>query len=325
MAGWLRFEAGYTGGSAFDAGDMRALTDSERRSGNLRGMGWMFLSGLCFAAMHASIRHAGETIHPFEIAFFRNLFGFLALTPLFLRYGLTPLKAKRPGLLGLRAVINLFAMLAYFTALTLTPLADVAALGFTAPIFATGLAALILKEVVGWRRGAAIAVGFLGAMIVIRPGFSAVELGHALVLGSALLWACAMLVIKRAAQYDSSLTITLYMGLMMTPLSLPFALTVWTWPQGGEWLWLIAIGALGGAAQWALTEALRQGETAVVMPVDFFKLIWAAVLGFVFFQQQPGLFTFLGGAVIFAAATYIALRESRLRQPPPPAARSTPG
>lgn len=295
---------------------------------NVVGMGWMFVSTIMFVGMHASITHVGTTaeepIHPFEIAFFRNLFGFLTLTPLFLKYGLAPLKAKRPGLLSLRAVINLAAMLAYFSALTLAPLADVAALGFTAPIFATLLAVPLMGETIGWRRALAIGVGFLGAMIVIRPGFTEIQIGHALVMGSALLWACAMLVIKRIAESDSSLTITLYMGIMMTPLSLPFAISVWTWPTGETWLWLIAIGALGGLAQWSLTEALKIGETAVVMPVDFFKLIWASTLGYLFFAQSPGLFTFLGGGVIFGAATYIAVRESRLRKSPPPAPRSSP-
>ncbi len=299
-------------------------SDTELRRANLIGMGWMFLAGLAFAGMHAAIRHVGQDIHPFEIAFFRNLFGFLILTPLFLRYGWEPLRAKRPWLLSLRAVVNLAAMMAFFTALTLAPLADVTALSFTAPIFATALAIPVLGEKVGWRRATAIIFGFLGALIIVRPGFATVDLGHGLVIGSSLLWACAMMVIKTVSKSDSSLTITLYMGLMMTPLSLPFAWAVWTWPQGDAWLWLLAIGAMGGVAQWGLTESLRRGETAVVMPVDFVKLIWAAILGYFIFGQVPGFYTLLGGAVIFASATYIAIRESRLKKPVVPVSRSTP-
>jgi drug/metabolite transporter (DMT)-like permease len=300
------------------------LNPTDMRRSNLIGMGWMFLAGLCFSGMHASIRYVGQDLHPFEIAFFRNLFGLLALSPLFLRYGFAPLKATRPGLLSIRAVLNLGAMLAFFSALTLAPLADVAALGFTAPIFATALAIPVLGETVGWRRTAAIAVGFLGAMIIIRPGFSEIDLGHGLVLVSSLLWAVAMLVIKQISKTDSSLTITLYMGIMLTPLSLPFALAVWIWPQPHHWVWLVGIGILGGLAQLGLTEALRRGETAVVMPMDFFKLLWAALLGFFIFGQQPGLYTVLGGLVIFGAATYIALRETRLSKPLPATSRSNP-
>lgn len=271
----------------------------------------MFLASLAFAGMHAAIRHVGETIHPFEIAFFRNLFGFLVLTPLLLRYGWEPLKAKRPGLLSLRAVVNLFAMLAYFSALTLAPLADVAALGFSAPIYATLLAIPLMGEKVGWRRATAIAVGFLGALVVANPGFGTFGLGHGLVLISALLWACALLIIKQISKSDNSLTITLYMGIMLTPISLPFAIPVWTWPTSQEWAWLVAVGAMGGIAQWTLTESLKRGETAVMMPLDFFRLIWAALFGYLFFDQIPSKTTWIGGAIIFTAATYIAVRESK--------------
>lgn len=275
-------------------------------------MGWMFIASLAFAGMHAAIRHVGETVHPFEITFFRNLFGFLVLTPALLHYGWEPLKARRPGLLSLRAIINLFAMLAYFSALTLAPLADVSALGFSAPIYATLLSIPLLGEKVGWRRASAIAIGFSGAVIVVNPLFGTFGLGHALVLGSAALWACALLIIKQIAKSDSSLTITLYMGIMLTPLSLPFAIPVWSWPSGAEWGWLAAVGAMGGIAQWALAEALKLGEIAVVMPVDFCRLLWAALFGYVFFEQIPSEATWVGGAVIFSAATYIAVRESKL-------------
>lgn len=291
---------------------MPASTSPSRRYGNLVGMAWMFVASLAFAGMHAAIRHVGETIHPFEITFFRNLFGFLVLTPMLLRYGWAPLKAKRPGLLSLRAIVNLFAMLAYFSALILAPLADVAALGFSAPIYATLLSIPLMGEKVGWRRASAIAIGFLGAVIVLNPAFGTFGLGHALVLTSAGLWACALLIIKQLSKSDSSLTITLYMGIMLTPLSLPFAIPVWTWPSATEWGWLAAVGAMGGIAQWALAESLKLGETAVVMPVDFCRLLWAALFGYLFFNQIPSEATWIGGAVIFAAATYIAIRESRM-------------
>ena len=275
-------------------------------------MSLMLVAGIAFAGMHAAIRHVGETVHPFEITFFRNLFGFLVLMPLLLRYGWAPLRAKRPSLLSLRAVVNLAAMLAYFTALTVAPLADVAALGFSAPIFATLFAFLVMGEKVGVRRASAIGLGFLGAFIIVNPSFGTFELGHGLVLISAVLWAWALLIIKHVSRWDSSLTITLYMGIMMTPISLPFAMWVWTWPSAIDWGWLAAIGAMGGIAQWALTEALKVGEIAVVMPFDFFRLIWAALFGYLFFNQIPVEVTWIGGILIFSAATYIAIRESRL-------------
>jgi len=287
------------------------------RAGNLKGMGWMFCAAVSFASMHAAIREVSHELHPFEIAFFRNFFAVLVMLPLLLKLGVAPLRTNRPWLLGARAAINLVAMLIYFTALSITPLADVSALSFLAPIFVTLLGVIFLKDSVGWRRWAAIAVGFAGAVTVIRPGLGSLDVGHLYVVVSTVIWAVALLIIKVLSRTESSMTITLYMGIMMAPMSLVPALFVWQWPSGEALLWLLGIGAFGAAAQWALSESLRLGETAVVMPIDFFKLIWAAVLGYLLFQEVPDLFTWIGGAAIFAAATYIAVRESRLKHPEP--------
>jgi drug/metabolite transporter (DMT)-like permease len=283
------------------------------RAGNLKGMGWMFCAAVCFASMHAAIRQVSHELHPFEIAFFRNFFAVLVMAPLLFKLGLGPLRTNRPWLLGARAAINLVAMLMYFTALSITPLADVSALGFLAPIFVTLLGVVFLKDQVGWRRWAAIAVGFVGAVTVIRPGFGSFDVGHLYVVCSTVIWAVALLIIKVLSRTESSMTITLYMGIMMAPMSLIPALFVWQWPSLEALIWLVGIGAFGAAAQWALSESLKLGETAVVMPIDFFKLIWAAVLGYMLFREVPDLFTWIGGAVIFAAATYVAVRESRLK------------
>ncbi|MBP5857385.1 DMT family transporter [Marivibrio halodurans] len=287
-------------------------SDHLKRANNLKGMGWMLVAAIAFASMHAGIKQVSHELHPFEIAFFRNFFAVIALLPVLLRVGIAPLRTKRPGLLGLRAATNLVAMLMYFTALSLAPLADVSALGFLAPIFVTLLGALVLREHVGPRRWAAILAGFAGAMVLIRPGFGGFDLGHILVVLSTVVWAVALLVIKLLSRTESSTTITLYMGIMLAPLSLVPALFVWQWPSGEAYIWLAGIGCLGALAQWALSESLRLGETAVVMPVDFFKLIWAAALGYLLFLEVPDLFTWIGGGTIFAAGTYIAVRESRL-------------
>lgn len=283
-------------------------------SNNLRAMGFMLASTVAFACMHAAVKYLGEELHAFEIAFFRNLFGFLVLSPMLIRYGLEPLRTTRAGMLGLRAVINTVAMLAFFTALTMVPLSEVTSLGFSAPIFATVAAAVLLRERVGLRRAVAIAAGFLGTLLILRPGFTVLDAGHLLVLGSAVMWALAMLVIKQLGRTESSLTITLYMGLMMAPLSLVPALTVWQWPSGDQWLWLMLIGATGGLAQWTFAESLSGGEMAAIMPLDFTKLIWASCLGFLIFAEVPEPFTWIGGTVIFGSATYIAIREAQLKK-----------
>jgi len=276
----------------------------------------MFIATFFFSAMHGSIRYVSETIHPFEIALFRNMFALVVVLPWFYRYGIAPLRTRHFGLHALRALFNIFAMLSFFYALSITPLAEVTALGFTAPIFATVLAVLVLGEVVRARRWTAIVVGFVGTMIVLRPGFASIGVGQMLALASSMVWSCALLVIKRLGRTDSSATIISYMGLLMVPLSLVPALFVWRWPVGYEWAWLIAIGMLGGIAQYLMTEALRQADTAVVMPIDFFKLIWVAVIAYLAFGERADLYTWIGGAVIFASTLYIAYRERAARAPP---------
>lgn len=294
---------------------------------NLKGMLWLLCAALLFSTMHSLIREVSSGVHPFEIAFFRTFFGLVALIPVFLKQGLEPFRTTRPGLLAWRAVINSVAMALFFYSISVTPLADVTALSFTAPIFVTILAIPILGERVGLTRWAAIAIGFAGALVIIRPGFQAVGVGTAAVLISAVLWATALIIIKILSRTESSLTITTYMGVMMTPLTLIPALFVWTWPSWEHLGILAGIGAMGSVAMYCLAEGLRNGDTHVVMPVDYTRLIWMALAGYLFFQEIPTVFTWIGGLMIAGSASFIAWREGQANRPvktasvPPPESR----
>ncbi len=274
----------------------------------------MFLSTLFFAAMHAIIRYLTEVMHPFEAAFFRNAFGLIFVLPWFIRYGLQPLKTDHLRLHVFRSLVNVVAMLAFFYAVSITPLAEVTALGFAAPIFATVLAALVLGETVRLRRWTAVIIGFLGTLIILRPGFAEIGTGQLLVMMSTVFWAVALLLIKTVSRYDSSITIITYMSLLQLPISFVAALFFWTWPGIEVLPWLLALGLIGGGAQWLMTEALRVADTSVVMPIDFCKLPWTALLAYLAFAQVPDIFTWLGGAVIFSSALYIAYRERQVRK-----------
>ncbi len=282
------------------------------QSGATRGIVLMMLSTLGFSTMHVMIRYLSDALDPIEIAFFRNFFGVVVFLPWFLRYGLAPLRTKQFKLHALRAGLNVCAMLAFFSALGMTPVSQVTALGFTAPLFAALLSVLVLGEVFRLRRWTATLCGFLGTLVILRPGFAEIDLGSILVLFSALLWVCTLMVIKVLARTESSLTITSYMNLLLTLLSLVPALLVWRTPEGAQWLWLLAIGVTGTLAQVAITQSLKEADIGVVMPFDFLKLIWVAIMGYLFFGETPGLYVWLGGAIVFASATYIAIRESRL-------------
>lgn len=264
--------------------------------------------------MNVLIRLAAETLHSFEIAFFRNLFGILAMLPGVLGHGLRQtLRTAHFPLHALRGVLNAGAMLTFFYALPITPLATVAALGFTAPLFATLLAVLVLHERVGPRRWVGIACGFGGVLIVLRPGMEGVPPAAWLLVASALLWAGALVVIKLLARSDSSLTITFYASCFLTPITLAFALFDWRWPDPWMLAVLVAIGLLGTATQFLLAQAFHEADASRVLPIDFTKLIWASFFGFWLFDEVPDLATIVGGSVILTAVSYVALREERVR------------
>ncbi|MGI9383889.1 MAG: DMT family transporter [Methyloligellaceae bacterium] len=279
--------------------------------GAARAIAAMTLSTLFFAFMHVLVRHVSAEVHPIQIAFFRNFFGLIVFLPWFMRQGLTPLKTKRFPLHAVRGAVNAVAMFAFFTGLSLTPLAKATALGFTAPIFAGLLSIALLGEKFRLRRWSAIAFGFAGVLLILRPGFHAVDLGASLVLASSLLWGATIIIIKVLGRTESSVTTTIYMNLLLAAFSFVPALFVWRTPGLEIWLWLIAIGVLGTLAQILLAQALRESEPGVVMPLDFLRLIWASALGFLVFSEIPDLFVWLGGAVIFASSTYLAYREAK--------------
>jgi len=303
-------------------------------SGNLRGIIWMALSTVAFVTMHATVRHVSKELHPLEIAFFRQFFGIVALAPVFIRYGVAPLRTRRLPLHTARAAVNVVAMFAFYYGLSTTPLAQVSALAFSSPIFATIMAMLFLGEKVRLRRWMAILVGFSGVFVAFMPDIretGSVGIGSLSVLLSSATWAIALIMIKVLSRTESSFTITAMMVLLMTPMSFLPALAVWQQPSASALGWLLLIGIAGTLGQLMVTQALKEGDTNVVMPIDFLKLIWAATLGFLWFGEIPGLSTWAGGAMIFASTTYIALREHQLRKgqaaakSSPAPAPSTPG
>jgi drug/metabolite transporter (DMT)-like permease len=282
----------------------------------VRAVGLMLLATVLFTLMHVLVRHVTQAVHPFEVAFFRNLFGLIVVVPFVVRQGFVILKTEKLPLHGLRAVLNAAGMLLFFYGLSAAPLATVTALSFTAPIFVTVLAVLFLGEVVRIKRWTAIILGFAGAVVVLRPTEAAVGPGEIATLVSSLVWAGALLTIKILGRTERSVTIITYMSLLMMPITLAAAAFVWTWPTPTQLAILVMIGVLGSLAQLLMTQALKEGEASVVMPLDFFKLIWATLLGFLIFGEVPDIFTWIGGAMIFGSAVYIARRERRLGSPP---------
>ena len=277
-----------------------------------RGMLLLLGATIGFASMHAVIRIASSEQHPFEVAFFRNFFGLLFIAPFLLRHGFGALRTQRLPLHAARGVIHISAMMMFFYAVPITPLGTIAALSFTAPLFVTVGAVLLLGEVVRIRRIVALIAGFAGALIIIRPGMVELDPGSLLVLGSSAVWAGAMIIIKLLSRTESSLTMTAYMAVFLTPLSAIAAAFVWQWPTLVDLGWFALMGSLGTLGHLCLAQAFREADATVVLPVDFLRLIWSSLYGYLLFNEVPVLYVWIGGIVVFASTLYLAYREARV-------------
>lgn len=280
----------------------------------LRGIALVLLSSALFASMHALVRHVSSGLHAFEIAFFRNLFGLVIMAPLLIRAGPDRLKTHQLGLQIARGIMGLLAMLAWFYGLSQVPIAHATALSFTATLYATVGAALFLSERMRLRRWTAVLVGFGGTLIVLRPGFLAIELGTLAVVFSSLCWGMSLVLIKKLSRTDSTVSIVGWMTIMLTLGSFPAAIAVWTAPSAEQIAWLLLVGILGTLGHLASTAAFKLADATALFPFDFMRLVWASLIGFLVFSEVPDIWTWVGGGVIIASASYITWRETQVSQ-----------
>ena len=292
---------------------MRVLTEAlSRMPASLKGALWMLTSCASFSVMTVLVRFVSSELHPFEIAFWRNAFSLAFMLLWLLPSGLAAFRTRQFRWQAFRSVMMLGAMLCWFSAVAWMPVAEATALSFTMPLFTTVGAAIVFGESVRLRRWIVILIGFAGAMVILRPGIEALSLPAGLALASAALGAPAVLAIRWLSRNDYSTTTTvLYMGLLGTPLSAVPALFVWSGPSVATLGWLAALGATSVLSYFAYVRSLAVAAVSVVMPFDFSRLIFVALLGYALFGETPELWTWVGGAIIFAAAFYSARREAQ--------------
>jgi len=285
-------------------------------SPEMRGICLMCFSTLCFSTMHVLIRHTSLTteLHSFQIAFFRNVFGVIVFLPVLLSQGTAFLRTERLGLHAFRSLFNIAAMLMFFYALSITEVGHVTALGFSAPIFAAVLSVAVLGERFRLRRWTAIGIGLIGMLVIVRPGIIPLEQGPLLVLASAFMWAVVLTIIKIMSRTESSLTIVAYMNIFLALYALGPAIWVWVWPVWQGWALMVAIAIFGTVAQITISQALKETEQTLIMPFDFLRLIWVAIMGYLAFGEVPDTFVWIGGAIIFASGLYLAWRERAVRR-----------
>jgi drug/metabolite transporter (DMT)-like permease len=271
----------------------------------------MLASTLFFGLMAITIRFASRTLPTFEIAFWRNTFGLLALLPLLLRSGASLRTQQLPKYL-LRSAIGIGSMLCSFWAIGHLPLSQAISLSYSTPLFVTIAAVIWLGEVVRKRRWTAVLLGFIGVLVIVRPGTSGFSHGSLIALAAAVLSAVVAIQIKQLSRVDAADTIVFYTYAFWVPLSLVPALFVWVWPAPTTWLWLVLTGLFGTGGQLLWTRALRLGDVSALTPISFMQLPVVSIAGYLLFDESIDRYTVAGALIIFAANAYIAHREAQL-------------
>lgn len=276
---------------------------------------WMIVSCVLLAGLATLGRYLTTAgVPPLQVVFLRVLFAFLALSPLLLTRGAALVRTTQWKLYFIRAVSSTIAMTTWFTALSLISVGEVTAISFLAPLFATVGAALFLGEIVRARRWTATVIGFLGAMVILRPGIVELNFGSWLAVASAIVMGISTLFIKQLTSKDDPDKIVFLSSALLLPMTLLPALIVWEWPD--LWLWplLIATGLLGSFGHMTLTRAFAAADASFTMSFDFARLPFAVVFGYAVFGEIIDLWTWAGAAIIFAASLFIVHREAQLKK-----------
>ncbi len=275
----------------------------------LQGIAWMVVTGLLFVCVTGIVRHLGSDIPAIEAAFIRYLAGLLLISPVFLR-----LLRRRPPAAFMklyvgRGLVHGIAVMLWFYAMARIPIAEVTAIGYTAPIFVTLGAAFFLGEKLHLRRISGVLIGFAGTIIILRPGFESTSLGQLAQLAAAPLFAASFLIAKKLTSREDPLVIVGMLSLFCTLTLLPGAVMQWRTPTPEEIFWLTLTAVFATAGHYTLTRAFRAAPITVTQPVGFLQLIWAVLLGIIVFGEALDPYVIFGGGIIVAATTYISHRE----------------
>jgi drug/metabolite transporter (DMT)-like permease len=260
--------------------------------------------------MMVAVRFASAELHTFQIVGMRNVFGLLIMAPWVLRCGLAMLRTKKLGLYALRGGLDCVSMFCWFSAIALLPLGEMVSLTFAGPLFATVGAALILGERVRSARWIAVTLGFLGVLIIVRPGTEAMSPYVALPLLSAAFGAGATLTVKRLSRTEPADRIVCLMVLFMAPISLPPALFVWETPSLTALGFVLLTALMGNIGHLCTARAFRLADASALLPVSYIKLPIMAFIGYWLFREIPDGYTWLGAAVIIGSTLYVVHSEA---------------
>lgn len=281
----------------------------------LRTVGWMLLALSCFSAMAVAVRELSGALNTFEIITFRSSIGLAIITLIIVARRRGEWRTRQLPRQIARNASHFVGQFAWFHALGVIPLASVFALEFTTPIWTALFAVLFFGERVTLPRAVAVACGFAGVLLVLRPGLVSWPLAaYGMLLGAAC-YGVAHNLTKTLTTQHSTLTILFYMMLLQLPLGLLPALQHWVWPTPVQYAWLLLIGTLGLFAHFCMTRAIAMSDVSVVIPLDFLRLPLIALIGFVLYGEALSLWVVAGATLMLAGILYNLRVESRVRAP----------
>ncbi len=289
-----------------------AAAQLRRLPPNVQGALWLVTGGFIFTLNGVMIRLLAEQMESVQTAFFRAFFSVLMLAPLMMTGRVRPWTSTRLTGHFWRTVMGTVSMVLGFYAVALLPLADATALGFSQPLFSVCVAALIVGEKVRWRRWSATIVGFIGVLVMVRPGASTLEPGALIALANAATVALSILLVKRLADSETPLMILTQFAIWSTLLLALPAIWVWRWPDGWGWTLAIGVSASATVGQYFWVQAFKTGEMSAVAPFEYLRLPFAVFMGWLIWGQSPEIWTYVGAAIVIASALYIAQREAQL-------------
>lgn len=299
--------------SAVKSPARRARAGFRRRPDALRGILLMCAGVSMFPFLNAGVKLLAPHYPVMEIVWARFTGHLAIMLAVFLpRYGRRLFRTRRPTVQIGRSLLMLLSNIVFVTAIGHVPLATASAIGFTSPLIVTALSVPLLGERVGPRRWSAVVVGFLGALLIIRPGSGFMNPAVLLLLASSIAYALYQIATRWIAAYDNAATGIIFaalLGSLATTFVLPF---VFVLPRSLlDAALFLAIGFFGGAGHYLIIRAFQQGPAAVIAPLGYVELIGTATLGYLIFAQFPDVWTWAGAAVIISSGLYIALRERR--------------
>jgi drug/metabolite transporter (DMT)-like permease len=288
------------------------MRDPTPKSGSVaRAAALVSAGSLTLVAMATLVKHLGNDLPAMEILFFRSAIGFLFVLPLFARDPLEPFRTKRPGMHLVRGAIGAVGNACFFWTITSMLLADAMALQFSRPLFMIPLAVLLLGESPGLRRTAVAMIGFLGILLYARPFTGGFEPGALIGALGALSGGLVVICIKRLATTEPTRVIMFYYAFWNAVFALIPAALFWVTPSLPQLALLVVVAFLGIAGQGMITHGLSLGEATVLVPLDYSRIVYSALLGYLLFGEIPGPWSFAGMALIVACSLYLVLTEKR--------------